>query len=244
MSKVGIIGSGFVGRARAISFSRAGHDVTLWDQDPQATEKALTHIRGLLNLGASDLLNMARPRKRAAWLLRSAGHAPIVIKREIDGLVMNRLQGRCSERRFALWPKVARASRISTSAQRWPCAALVVHRSRSDGIRHPGGIGPHPEDVLHMKRTADRLFGSDYKWSVLCTVRNQLSIAAQAAAIGGNVRFVLEDSLWSGPGRFAQSNAEQVRAVRQIIEGPGLSVASPDDAREILQLKGDDRVAF
>jgi sugar lactone lactonase YvrE len=88
------------------------------------------------------------------------------------------------------------------------------------------------------------LFGSDYKWSVLCTVRNQLSIAAQAAAIGGNVRFVLEDSLWSGPGRFAQSNAEQVRAVGRIIEGLGLSVASPDEAREILQLKGDDRVAF
>jgi uncharacterized protein (DUF849 family) len=95
-----------------------------------------------------------------------------------------------------------------------------------------------------MKRTADRLFGTDYKWSVLGAGRSQLAIAAQAAAMGGNVRVGLEDSLWSGPGRFSQSNAEQVRAVRQIIEGLGLSVASPDEAREILQLKGGDRVAF
>ena len=95
-----------------------------------------------------------------------------------------------------------------------------------------------------MKRTADRLFGTHYRWSVLGAGRNQLSIAAQAAAMGGNVRVGLEDSLWSGPGRLAQSNAEQVQAARQIIEGLGLSVASPDEAREILQLKGGDRVAF
>jgi uncharacterized protein (DUF849 family) len=101
-----------------------------------------------------------------------------------------------------------------------------------------GGIGPHAEDVLHMKRTADRLFGSQYKWSVLGAGRNQLPIAAQAAAMGGNVRVGLEDSLWSGPGRLASSNAEQVRAVRQIVEGLGLSIATPDEAREILQLKG------
>src|SRR5271166_5045921 len=107
-----------------------------------------------------------------------------------------------------------------------------------------GGIGPHPEDVLHMKRTADRLFGTHYKWSVLGAGRNQLAIAAQAAAMGGNVRVGLEDSLWSGPGRLASSNAEQVRAARQIVEGLGLSVATPEEAREILQLKGGDRVAF
>jgi uncharacterized protein (DUF849 family) len=107
-----------------------------------------------------------------------------------------------------------------------------------------GGIGPHPEDVLHMKRTADRLFGAHYKWSVLGAGRNQLAIAAQSAAMGGNVRVGLEDSLWAGPGRLATSNAEQVRAARQIIEGLGLSVASPDEAREILELKGGDRVAF
>jgi uncharacterized protein (DUF849 family) len=107
-----------------------------------------------------------------------------------------------------------------------------------------GGIGPHPEDVLHMKRTADRLFGDQYKWSVLGAGRNQLPIAAQAAAMGGNVRVGLEDSLWAGPGKLAQSNAQQVRAVRQIIEGLGLAVATPDEAREILSLKGGDKVAF
>jgi len=107
-----------------------------------------------------------------------------------------------------------------------------------------GGIGPHPEDVLHMKRTADRLFGKDYKWSVLGAGRNQLPIAAQAAAMGGNVRVGLEDSLWAGKGRLAQSNAEQVRLVRQIIEGLGRSVASPEEARAILSLKGGDQVDF
>ncbi|MFZ6764910.1 beta-keto acid cleavage family enzyme [Pseudoroseomonas sp. WGS1072] len=107
-----------------------------------------------------------------------------------------------------------------------------------------GGIGAHEEDVLHMKRTADRLFGDNYKWSVLGAGRNQLPIAAMAAAMGGNVRVGLEDSLWGGPGRLAESNAEQVRLARQIIEGLGLEVASPDEAREILALKGGDKVAF
>ena len=101
-----------------------------------------------------------------------------------------------------------------------------------------GGIGPHPEDVMHMKRTADRLFGDQYRWSVLGAGRNQLPIAAQAAAMGGNVRVGLEDSLWAGPGKLAESNAQQVRAVRQIIEGLGLTVATPDEAREMLALKG------
>jgi uncharacterized protein (DUF849 family) len=107
-----------------------------------------------------------------------------------------------------------------------------------------GGIGPHPEDVLHMKRTADRLFGNDYHWSVLGAGRNQMPIAAQAAAMGGNVRVGMEDSLWIGPGRLAQSNAEQVTNVRKIIEGLGLEIASSDEAREILKLKGGDKVAF
>jgi uncharacterized protein (DUF849 family) len=107
-----------------------------------------------------------------------------------------------------------------------------------------GGIGPHPEDVMHMKRTADRLFGDNYKWSVLGAGRNQLPIAAMAAAMGANVRVGLEDSLWGGPGRLAESNAEQVRSARQIIEGLGLEVATPDEAREILSLKGGDRVGF
>ncbi|MER8828074.1 3-keto-5-aminohexanoate cleavage protein [Mesorhizobium sp. M0938] len=107
-----------------------------------------------------------------------------------------------------------------------------------------GGIGPHPEDVMHMKRTADRLFGDAYSWSVLGAGANQMRIAAQAAAMGGNVRVGLEDSLWLGPGQFAKTNAEQVTKVRGIVEGLGLSVATPTEAREILQLKGADRVAF
>ena len=107
-----------------------------------------------------------------------------------------------------------------------------------------GGIGPHPEDVAHMRRTADRLFGSDYVWSVLGAGRNQLAIAAQSAALGGNVRVGLEDSLWIGPGKLAESNAQQVRAARQIIEGLGLQVATPDEARAILELKGGDNVGF
>jgi uncharacterized protein (DUF849 family) len=107
-----------------------------------------------------------------------------------------------------------------------------------------GGIGPHPEDVLHMKRTADRLFGDQYRWSVLGAGRNQMAIAAQAAAMGGNVRVGMEDSLWLGPGQLARSNAEQVTRVRQIIEGLGLEIATPDEARETLALKGGDQVGF
>ncbi len=107
-----------------------------------------------------------------------------------------------------------------------------------------GGIGAHPDDVSHMKRTADRLFADRYRWSVVGAGRNQLNIAAISAAMGGHVRVGLEDSLWAGPGRLAESGAEQVRAVRQIIEGLGSSVATPDEAREILQLKGADGVGF
>lgn len=107
-----------------------------------------------------------------------------------------------------------------------------------------GGIGPHPEEVMHMKRTADRLFGDNYRWSVLGAGRSQMPIAALGASMGGHVRVGLEDSLWIGHGRFATSNAEQVRQVRKIIEGLGLEVATPGEAREILALKGADRVSF
>jgi uncharacterized protein (DUF849 family) len=107
-----------------------------------------------------------------------------------------------------------------------------------------GGIGPHAEDVAHMRRTADRLFGSSYRWSVLGAGRNQMLIAAIAAAMGGNVRVGLEDSLWLGKGRLAESNAAQVKQVRGIIEGLGLEIATPDEARSILELKGGDRVNF
>ena len=107
-----------------------------------------------------------------------------------------------------------------------------------------GGIGGHEEDVMHMKRTADRLFGEAYRWSVLGAGRNQMRIAAMAAAMGGNVRVGLEDSLWDGPGTLAKSNADQVRRARSILENLGLAIASPAEAREILALKGGDRVGF
>ncbi|HEY3181154.1 MAG TPA: 3-keto-5-aminohexanoate cleavage protein [Casimicrobiaceae bacterium] len=107
-----------------------------------------------------------------------------------------------------------------------------------------GGIGPHPDDVAHMKRTADRLFGDQYQWSVLGAGRNQLPIASMAAAMGGNLRVGLEDSLWLGPGKLAESNAAQVRAARTIVEALGLEIATPDEARSILQLKGRKAVGF
>jgi len=107
-----------------------------------------------------------------------------------------------------------------------------------------GGIGAHPEDVMHMKRTADRLFGEDYVWSVLGAGRAQMTVAAQAASQGGNVRVGLEDSLWLAPKRLAVSNAEQVAKVRGILEGLNLQIATPDDAREMLALKGQSEVAF
>ena len=110
------------------------------------------------------------------------------------------------------------------------------------GIR--GGIGPHPEDVMHMRRTADRLFGDQYQWSVLGGGRNQMYIATQSAVMGGNVRVGLEDSLWLGKGQLAKSNADQVAKIRRILEELGLEIATPDDARAILKLKGAKNVNF
>ena len=107
-----------------------------------------------------------------------------------------------------------------------------------------GGIGAHPEDVAHMLRTADRLFGDDYVWSVLGAGRNQMPIAAQSLAMGGNVRVGLEDSLWDGPGQLAKTNADQVRRARAMLEALSLQVATPDEAREILNLKGRNKVNF
>ncbi|HUU71524.1 MAG TPA: 3-keto-5-aminohexanoate cleavage protein, partial [Burkholderiales bacterium] len=110
------------------------------------------------------------------------------------------------------------------------------------GLR--GGIGPHPEDVMHMKRTADRLFGDQYFWSVLGAGRNQMYVAVQSAVMGGNVRVGLEDSLWGGKGKLAESNAEQVSKIRRILEELGLEIATPDEARTMLKLKGRDQVNF
>ncbi|OED37088.1 3-keto-5-aminohexanoate cleavage protein [Chromatiales bacterium (ex Bugula neritina AB1)] len=107
-----------------------------------------------------------------------------------------------------------------------------------------GGIGAHPEDLMHMRRTADRLFGDNYQWSILGAGRNQLPLASMGLAQGSNVRVGLEDSLWIAPGELAKSNAEQVTKARLLIEGLSLEVATPDEAREMLQLKGLDQVAF
>ena len=107
-----------------------------------------------------------------------------------------------------------------------------------------GGIGTHPEDLMHMKRTADRLLEDNYQWSILGAGRNQIALATIGASIGANVRVGLEDSLSAGPGKLAKSNADQVRIIRQVLEGLSLEVATPDEAREILQLKGGDQVAF
>ena len=107
-----------------------------------------------------------------------------------------------------------------------------------------GGIGTHPEDVMHMKRTADRLFGDDFRWSVLGAGKDQFRIATQAVSMGGNIRVGLEDSIWIERGKLAESNAQQVEKARRLVEGLGLKVATPDEAREMLSLKGGDRVNF
>jgi uncharacterized protein (DUF849 family) len=110
------------------------------------------------------------------------------------------------------------------------------------GLR--GGIGAHMEDLMHMRRTADRLFGKDYVWSVLGAGRSQMPFAAISASVGGHVRVGLEDSLWDGPGKLAPNNATQVRRVRSIIEALSLEVATPDEARALLNLKGRENVGF
>jgi uncharacterized protein (DUF849 family) len=107
-----------------------------------------------------------------------------------------------------------------------------------------GGIGADIDNVLHMKRTADRLFGDAFRWSVLAAGRNQRPVATMAAILGGNVRVGLEDSLYIGRGRLATSNAEQVAKIRRIVEELGLEIATPAEARAILDLKGGDKVGF
>ncbi|KGM89753.1 hypothetical protein rosmuc_00347 [Roseovarius mucosus DSM 17069] len=106
-----------------------------------------------------------------------------------------------------------------------------------------GGMGADPENLTHMVRIADKLFGQDYMFSVLAAGRHQMPMAAQAAAMGGHVRVGLEDSLTIARGTLARSNAEQVAKVRGIVEALGRVVVSPDEARALLCLKGADRVA-
>ncbi|MCA0239581.1 MAG: 3-keto-5-aminohexanoate cleavage protein [Proteobacteria bacterium] len=105
-----------------------------------------------------------------------------------------------------------------------------------------GGIGADPENLVHMKHIADKLFGERYQWSVLGAGRHQMPLVTQAALMGGNVRVGLEDSLMSGPGRLATSNAEQVRTIRGVLEALGMAIATPDEARQMLGLKGRDKI--
>ena len=107
-----------------------------------------------------------------------------------------------------------------------------------------GGIGAEPQQLMHMRETANRLFGADYVWSVLAAGRHQMSFVTQAAIMGGNVRVGLEDSLYLGKGQMARSNAEQVAKIRRIVEELSLEVATPTEARAILDLKGGDQVSF
>ena len=97
---------------------------------------------------------------------------------------------------------------------------------------------------MHMRRTAERLFGKDYYWSVLGAGRNQIPLATMAASMGGNVRVGLEDSLWDAPGKLATSNAPQVQRVVSVLKSLNLEAATPDEARDMLQLKGKHAVAF
>jgi uncharacterized protein (DUF849 family) len=107
-----------------------------------------------------------------------------------------------------------------------------------------GGIGPDLDNLIFMKRTADRLFGDNYRWSVLGAGAAQMNLATTAAMMGGNVRVGLEDSLFISRGRLAASNAAQVTKIRGILEDLGHEIATPDEARELLGLKGGDRVNF
>ena len=107
-----------------------------------------------------------------------------------------------------------------------------------------GGIGAEPENLMHMKSTADRLFGNEYLFSILAAGRHQLRLGTMGAILGGNVRVGLEDSIYIGKGQLAKSNAEQVERIRGILEGLSLEIATPDEARAALGLKGPDRVAF
>jgi len=107
-----------------------------------------------------------------------------------------------------------------------------------------GGMGADVENLTHMKRIADKLFGDDYQWSVLAAGRHQMPFTSMAAAMGGHVRVGLEDSIYIGPGELAKSNAEQVQKIREIAEKLGRTVATPTQARQLLALKGHDQTAF
>jgi uncharacterized protein (DUF849 family) len=108
-----------------------------------------------------------------------------------------------------------------------------------------GGIGADLDNLVFMKRTADRLFGpANFQWSVLAAGRHQMPFVTQAALLGGNVRVGLEDSLFIERGRLAASNAEQVRKIRRILAEMGNEPATPAEARAMLGLKGRQDVKY
>ena len=107
-----------------------------------------------------------------------------------------------------------------------------------------GGIGADLQNLMFARETANRLFGDQYVWSVLAAGRNQMAFTTTAGILGGNVRVGLEDSLYIAKGQLAQSNADQVAKIKRILEDLSLEIATPKEAREILKLKGGDRVKF
>ena len=174
------------------------------------------------------------------------------VAEEVGRLAAHRMGGARGLQGIAADPPPPRAIVLGN---RWDPACAELRHFLDRGLVKPplfvqsvfgilGGIGPHPEDIMMMKRTADRLLGDNYHWSVLGAGANQMRVAATAAAMGGNVRVGLEDSLWLGPGKLAETNAQQVTQVRKILEGLGLEIATPDEAREIISLKGGDKVGF
>jgi len=122
-----------------------------------------------------------------------------------------------------------------------PQSKVIVTCAITGGIHTPS-MSPHLP--ITARRTAERLFGKDYYWSVLGAGRSQIPLATMAASMGGNVRVGLEDSLWDAPGKLATSNAQQVQRVVSILRSLNLEAATPDEARDMLQLKGTHAVGF
>ncbi|WP_284164411.1 3-keto-5-aminohexanoate cleavage protein [Frigidibacter sp. SD6-1] len=132
--------------------------------------------------------------------------------------------------------------------------SMLQHFIRRGAVKPPfylqfvfgvlGGMAADPGTLTHLKRAADRMFGSDYHFSVLAAGRAQIPMATMAAAMGGHVRVGLEDNLYIAKGVLAESNAQQVRLIRAIVEGLGREVATPAEARALLGLKGKEAVAL
>ena len=106
-----------------------------------------------------------------------------------------------------------------------------------------GGITPSSENLMFMVDYAKRLIG-DFEFSVCVAGRAQFSMCTQSLLLGGNVRVGLEDNLYLEKGQMAKSNAEQVAKIARIARELGIEPATPDEARQILGLKGLDKVNY